>query len=95
MEYLFSNHLIVKCQFGFRSYSSTQEAFLTVTNDWHSMLSTHHQVASIFFDSRKAFDPVPLLFIVFMNSISNVPLSTGAKLLLFADDLLLYKLVST
>ena len=30
-----------------------------------------------------------------MNSISNVPLSPGAKLILFADDILLYKPVST
>ena len=59
MEYLLSNHLIAKCQFGFRPRSSTQEALLTVANDWHNMLSTHRQVASICFDIRKAFDSVP------------------------------------
>ena len=56
IDYLLSNHLIAKCQFGFRPHSSTQEALLTVTNDWHNMLFTYRQVASIFFDIRKAFD---------------------------------------
>lgn len=33
----------------------------------------------------------PLLFIIFMNSISDLPLSSGVKLVLYADDILLYK----
>ena len=36
-----------------------KRVLLSVTNDWHLMLSKHHQVASIFFDVKKAFDSVP------------------------------------
>jgi len=32
----------------------------------------------------------PLLFICFMNSISSLPLSPGSKLVLYADDIVLY-----
>ena len=42
--------------YGFRPRSST---LLSVTNDWHLILSKHCQVASIFFDVKKAFDSVP------------------------------------
>ena len=115
------------------------------------MLSKNRQVASIFFDVKKAFGSVPhdklilslartgisspllqwfldyltnrqqrvvldgessslvvapsgvpqgsilgpLLFITFMNSISDLPLSLGAKLVLYADDILLYKLINS
>jgi len=148
---ILSDHLS-SCQYGFRPRSSTQEALLSVTNDWHLMLSKNHQVASIFFDVKKAFDLVPhdkmiilslartgisgpllqwfldyltnrqqrvvldgessslvtapsgipqgsilgpLLFIIFMNSISDLPLSSGAKLVLYADDILLYKPINS
>ena len=116
------------------------------------MLSKHRQVASIFFDVKKAFDSVPhdkliqslaqlasvvpccmqwlidylqnrhqrvvldgessslvsvssgvpqgsilgpLLFIIFMNSITDLPLSSGAKLVLCVDDILLYKAIDS
>ena len=144
---LSTNCLLSSCHYGFRPRSSTQQALLSVTNDWHLMLSKHRQVASIFFDVKKAFDSVPhdkliqslahigvcgpllqwltnylqnrhqlvvldgessslvsvssgvpqgsilgrLLFINFMNSISDLPLSSGAELVLYADDILLTK----
>ena len=37
----------------------------------------------------------PLLFIMFMNSLRKVPLSDNTKLILYADDILLYKPVSS
>ena len=37
----------------------------------------------------------PLLFIMFMNSLTKVPLSDNAKLILYADDILLYKPVNS
>ena len=37
----------------------------------------------------------PLLFIVYMNSISQVPLSSGTKLLLYADDIVMYRPVNS
>ena len=147
MEFLLQNKLLSDCQFGFRPKSSTQDALLTITRDWHQQLSTSRQVAAVFFDIRKAFDSVPhsqllqsladvgitgqlhqwfasylsgryqrvvldgcssqyqpvssgvpqgsvlgpLLYIIFMNSISKLNLSQGTKLVLYADDILLYK----
>ena len=37
----------------------------------------------------------PLLFIMFMNSLTKVPLSDNTKLILYADDILLYKPVNS
>ena len=37
----------------------------------------------------------PLLFIIYMNSISQVPLSPGTKLLLYADDIVMYRPVNS
>ena len=37
----------------------------------------------------------PLLFNIAMNSITNLPLSQGAKLILYVDDILLYKPVNS
>ena len=51
--------LLSNIQFGFRPLSSTQEALLSVTNTWHTMLTKHTQIASVFLDVRKAFDSVP------------------------------------
>ena len=150
-KFLYSNKLLSNCQFGFRPKSSTQEALLSVTNDWHKLLENDHQVATVFFDVKKAFDSVPhpqiisslqavgicgnllhwtkdyltnreqrvvlegtmsdpvavtsgvpqgsilgpLLFNIFMNSIANINLSTNAKLILYADDILLYKPINS
>ena len=59
MNYLQTNCLLSSCQYGFKPRSSTQEALLSVTNEWHLMLSKHHQVATIFLDVKKSFDSVP------------------------------------
>ncbi len=56
---LTKHNLLSNIQFGFRPRSSTQEALLTVTNIWHSMLAKHSQIAAVFLDVRKAFDSVP------------------------------------
>ena len=53
-HYLSTNHLLSGRQFGFRSGFSTQEALLSVTNDWHQLLASNHQVGAVFFDIRKA-----------------------------------------
>ena len=37
----------------------------------------------------------PLLFIMFMNSIFNIPLSHGSKIMVYADDIVLYKPITT
>ena len=151
MDFLLRNNLLADCQYGFRPKSSTQDALLTITRDWHQQLSTNRQVAAVFFEIRKAFDSVPhhqllqsladigitgqlhqwfvnylsgrhqrvvldaysskyqpvssgvpqgsilgpLLYIIFMNSISDLTLSTGSKLVLYADDILLYKPINS
>ena len=145
--HLTSNKLLSNNQFGFRSGFSTQDALLTVTNDWHQLLSKNRQVGAVFFDIRKAFDSVPhnqiikslskhgisgplltwlsdylsnrsqrvvlegasstpcrvtsgvpqgsilgpLLFIIFMDSLNEIKLCPGTKLILYADDILLYR----
>jgi len=33
----------------------------------------------------------PLLFLIYINDIDNIPLSPGTKLVIYADDVLLYK----
>ena len=37
----------------------------------------------------------PLLFLIYINDLSNLALSQGAKILLYADDILLYKPINT
>ena len=59
MDFLLRNKLLSDRQFGFRPKSSTQDALLTVSRDWHQSLTSHQQVAAVFFDIRKAFDSVP------------------------------------
>ena len=148
LHYLLSNSLLSHAQFGFRPSSSTQEAIISATTDWHSMLDSKANVAAVFFDLSKAFDTIPhagilnalsgvgisgpllrwffsylsnrhqrarvvldgstssqadvtsgvpqgsilgpLLFILYMDYINCVPLSPTTKLLLYADDILLY-----
>jgi len=58
-KYLSANSLLSDQQFGFRAGSSTQEALLSITNDWHQLLSSNRQIGVVFFDIKKAFDSVP------------------------------------
>jgi len=37
----------------------------------------------------------PLLFLTYINDLCNIPLSPGTKLMMFADDIMLFKLIST
>ena len=48
-------------QFGFRLGSSTQEAILAATHDWHEALKRHNSVACVFFYLSKAFDSLQLV----------------------------------
>ena len=46
-------------QWDFQPGKSTVTALLSVTHDWFKSLESGHDVCSIFFDLRKAFDSVP------------------------------------
>ena len=46
-------------QFGFRPGSSTTEAILAATRDWHESLESSASVACVFLDLSKAFDSLP------------------------------------
>ena len=37
----------------------------------------------------------PLLFFIYINSVTNINLSNGSTLVLFADDMLLFKPISS
>ena len=57
-EFLLKHNLLSRVQFSFRSHSSTQEALLSVTNTWQTMLSKHKLIAAVFLDVKKAFNSV-------------------------------------
>ena len=59
LKHLLENDLLSPSQFGFRPFSSTQEALVTATNDWHQYFDHGTETASIFFDLSKAFDVLP------------------------------------
>lgn len=46
-------------QFGFRPGSSTLEAILSATKDWHKSLERGNSVICVFLDLSKAFDSLP------------------------------------
>ena len=54
MHYLISNSLLLSFQFGFCHGSSTQEALLYATNDWHSYLDWGSSVSAAFFDLSRS-----------------------------------------
>ena len=150
LDYFLSNSLLFRSQFGFQPSSSTQEALISATTDWHKLLDSMANVAAVFFDLSKAFDSIPhssilnalsgvgisgslhqwfasylsnrrqcvvldgcsstpadvssgvpqgsilgpLLVILYMDSITLVQLSPDTKILLYADDILLYSPLS-
>ena len=59
MNHLLTNSLLSVRQFGFRPGSSTQEALISATTDWHKFLDGKKDVAAVFFYLSKAFDTVP------------------------------------
>ena len=151
LNYLLSNNILSPHQFGFRPGSSTQEALLYATNDWHRHMDHGLSVASVFFDLSKAFDRVPhsqlistlanigvsgsllawfrsylsnrsqrvvldghsstihpvtsgvpqgsilgpLLFSTYLNSLTNISLSRDSTLILYTDDIVLYRPIAT
>ena len=56
LKHLLEYDLLSSSQFGFRPFSSTHEALVTATNDWHQYLDSGTKTASIFFNLSKAFD---------------------------------------
>ena len=62
LDYLLSNSLLSRSQFGFQPSSSTQEALISATTDWHKLLDSKANVAAVFFDLSKAFDSIPLWY---------------------------------
>ena len=58
---------------GFQPISSTQEAIISATTNWHKLLDTKANVAAVFFDLSKAVDTIPHSGI--LNALSNVGVS--------------------
>lgn len=59
INHLLEHGLLSNKQFGFRSGSSTQEALLAATRDWHLALENRDSVACVFINISKAFDSLP------------------------------------
>ena len=59
MSHVIENRMVSDRQFGFRPGSSTQEAVLAATRDWHASLEKQQSIGCIFFDLSKAFDSLP------------------------------------
>ena len=151
LRHLLDNDILSSRQFGFRPGSSTQEALLAATHDWHRCLDRGQSSAALFLDLSKAFDRVPhskllcslshvgvtgpllqwfrsylsnrcqrvvlnghsstslpvtsgvpqgsilgpLLFITYINSLAKLDLSHGTSIILYADDILLYRTLAT
>ena len=57
-EYLKSNNILSKHQFGFRKNSSTDDAILEFIDNIHSSLNNQESVVTVFLDFSKAFDTV-------------------------------------
>ncbi len=59
MQHVLEHGHLSDLQYGFRPGSSTQEAVLAVTRDWHKVLEGNGSVVCVFFDLSKAFDSLP------------------------------------
>ena len=73
LHHLLSNSLLSTSQFGFQLFSSTQEAIISATTDWHKLLNLKANVAAVSFDLSKAFDTIPHSGI--LNALSNIGVS--------------------
>ena len=58
MKHIETNNILAVVQFGFRTSSSTEEAFYKPTDDILNVLNNRMMVGGIFCDSQKAFDCV-------------------------------------
>ena len=153
---IISDHLDENCpiptnQWGFQSGKSTTTALISTIHIWLNALDSGNEIATVFFDFKKAFDTVPhsllidklrelqlhpcviewisnyltkrsqsvvingstsqpmtiksgvpqgsvlgpLLFLIYISSICDLPLSSRCRLVLYADDLVLFKVTQT
>ena len=84
LSHLLSNFLLSDLQFSFHPCSSTQEALIAATANWHQYLDRKLSVGAVFFDLAKAFDSVPYPGI--LQALSQVGV-TGSLHAWFADYL--------
>ena len=59
MEYLMSNNLISKHQYGFLPKRSTTQQLLKIMDDWSEKLEKDQTIEAVYLDFKKAFDTVP------------------------------------
>ena len=61
-NYLQQNKILYEFQFGFRKHYSTILALMEVIDNIYYHLDEHEYVIGIFFDLRKAFDTMNMIF---------------------------------
>ena len=59
MSHVIENGMVLDRQFGFRPGSSTLEAVLAATREWHASLEKQQSVGCVYFKLSKAFDSLP------------------------------------
>ena len=89
-------------QWSFTEGRGTVTPLVAIIHDWLNNLDQGNDICVIIFDYKKAFDSVPhgplvlgpLLFMMYVNDLTLLPLAVGSNLSLFADDVILYRPIS-
>ena len=88
LHHLLSNSLLSTSQFGFRPFSSTQEAIISATTDWYKFLDLKTIVAAVFLTYPKlsTLFHIPVSLMLSLMSGSPVHSTSGFPITCPTDD---------